>query len=490
MANQFFNLKGGLDNSVRVEIALGEYLNKYFKNDSFDWIGNKIRKLKGADKDLNRVYYLEFNQAIDYLKIAKHNNKFIDDKGVIRERLLQDVNNFLISKLTKETYIRGLQDDRDFKEIVGLDSWYEVNQACVSELRELKRDTNSNTYVSKDVSYITSKYMIICSYKGTFATIRGRFTQLRNTVKESDLSSDLKELFLDAFFFHKDLNREINNRTDKTASEKLENKIQIYKSDIDKLHKSLSDTIDDYNIKFDDNVVKANVIEKVEITQDGRIKSIKISDNKKMEVITVLSMYIILSSGRRLSEVITVPTNIKERLENYSKNVDGFNEKNINLDIQDVILQDKNNNERVIFLNQKKMRKGDDIKGYYIPILGGYNRLISAIKLLRFLIPATIKRKDDKAISDYLRGYFAKDWSEILLKFDIEKRDNDNKLLGIDRKKMRGIYAVYMRLKYSEYQNSVGLAKLLHGAKDTTVKATAHNYYDNIEIIKTDKPQI
>jgi len=93
-----------------------------------------------------------------------------------------------------------------------------------------------------------------------------------------------------------------------------------------------------------------------------------------------------------------------------------------------------------IFINQKKKKRigTDNIKGFMIPIAGGYERIIKALLLLRTFIPNTIIKQSEDEIGNYMRNYIHKDiWNKFVPYLE-------------SLKDCRGLYAIYNEDKYNK----------------------------------------
>lgn len=467
MIDSYFSFESG-----KVWVNLGQFL-EIETNENYS---KKLNNVRGNYDFKRSVNHLLFNLDESLLYIDKSS---IVNKSDIKLKLQKEAINYLIESTKVKTDIRNLKNDRDFKEVVGVDNWIDVFNSCIDRLVNIKRDDDSKLILSSDMKDVVKKYLIICSYKASFSTIRARISKIRKLVDNNpQIAKDTKDKFLKYFNFDSSLTFNINSRTNERATQNIENKIIIDKSKFENMIKSLGEKIDSFKIKLDSNneFVSAKSYEK-------KHKEIKI-DNK-METITILSMYIIACTGRRLSELLTIPTNYEDRIKKYSENIEGFGE--VNTDYKEILLCQKNVNtaevKNVIFLNQKKMRKGDNIKAYMIPIKGSYIRLIQAIKLLRALLPTTVIRKSDIELANYLRGYFAggsnvKSWDDFVKEYNLTKESD----IRLNRKDFRGIYAVYMK-EFNNEKDDTYIGKLLHGAKAQNIKDNSYKYYNRFELV-------
>jgi hypothetical protein len=325
-------------------------------------------------------------------------------------------------------------------EFFDFNNFNEIHYNLVNDLKNVKRDSETGIPLRDNINELIQKWTTILSYKVTFSTIRGRFTRAINFVKKSDIPIDIKDLFLQRFFFSGFISHKINVRTDKNTFDKLSDKIEINKKDFETNFKELSKNIDDMNIKLDTNlnVISVNNI-KIKRAVNGKLLEFNVNHGLKMQIFTKLALFITLATGRRLAELVKKPTALNHRIEAAKNDIDGFSNL-VDLKYNEIFLKTKNNNNVAIFLNQKKKKRDskDDIKGFLIPISGGYERIIKALKLLRLFIPNSILKQGEDEISNYMRNYLHSDIWDKFVPFLNSLKD------------CRGLYAIYNENKYNK----------------------------------------
>ena len=417
------------------DIEVIGYLSRITDLD-FDKLIRQGFKTKNFYKLNNKKIYSSIDNLINYVerstKIEKMKLNYIILKDLLKSKIL-----ILENQKYSTADVKS-----ELQAFLGASNFEELHKALYDDLKSVRRDVLTNHIIAIDIIELVQKWSIILSYKVNFATIRGRFFRAKEFVLKSKIKKDIKKDFLSKFKFSDFLSHKINARTDNTTFDKISDKIEINKKEFDKNLQALNKFIDNLNIKLDKNL---NVIECKELTikrgASGRLINVSVEHGNsnalgKMGLFTKLSLFITLSSGRRVAELLIKPTNLKNRIAHANEFIPNF--KNIaNLKYNEIFMKVKNNEFSALFLNQVKKRDKDFL-AFQIPLLSPYERIIKALLVLRLLIPPKMLKGSIENLSNLMRTYKVDSiWNASI---------ND----GIKNyKDCRSFYAIYNELEYN-----------------------------------------
>lgn len=427
-----------------------------------------IRKDRNFIKSLDKKYLLNGIDLIKYIRNSTIIHRYCDTHKDTLTDMIVEVYNFELgrNKVKKD-------EISDLKIFFNFDCFNDIKDDIINDLEKISRDAETDAPLRHSVLELVQKWTLIISYKVKFATTRGRFTTIRNWIRDSKIEDDIKTFFLSRFNFSKLIGFKIHERTDEKVFEKISNKIEINKKEFESNFLKICKSIDDFDIKLDsnNNVISAKNA-KIARAANGKLIKVDFLNNQKAKDFTRLAYFVVLATGRRLAELLVRPSNIKKRISLCSKKVKNFD--NVaDLKYQEIFIKVKKNNDIAIFLNQKKKKENSDIVGFEIPINGGYERVIKALLFLRMFIPNTTLKRGEREVATVMRTYLTKNFLQ------------DNISSGLkDMKDCRSLYAIYNENKYNRglTDSLVYCQEILgheHGMQD--LKTTLH--YDRFKLI-------
>lgn len=413
-------------------VKISETLNKF--DSSIDWskrVENYVKKHKDIEViRKSNAYYGSYEVFCYYLQNAKSD---VLDKSLCEVEVSREYIKYLKDVKEIDNYRDSGGNVDDLKAIYGYKSMDDMYNQILRDFRECK---------SKDETFkIIMKWISALTYMQKLNTTKTKITTIRTLIEkdskvDSRVKNYIKEFLLLPDFIYKHFNEKRDN-TVKALELDNSNLFELNSKNvtdlIKRLHRELKSDLRNYDL---------NSLDKV---RDGLI-----ANRVLTKVTTKLAIILGLATGRRLAELM-VNANFKETKR----------EKNETL-------------ERVLFSGVAKKRDSDDTL-HRIPIIElGVNEIDFYSKILKELIPDSIKKLIDEErelrdISNRFQTYIKRNWSNYS-DYNID-----------DMRDCRGAYALYCLLIDNKNATTEAYIKsiLLHDSKES-----ASNYWTKFKMVK------
>ncbi len=389
------------DSSIRWNTKINNYIKEH------------KAKLQFNHSSKEGVYWCDYTTAITTAK------SFINIDEVLK---LNIVNELLERKILELKSLSLTAPKVEKRDSVSLDSTH-FNIYKIANMQELAENIIEDIKKSKieNIKNIFKEYVYCFTYMYKYNTIKSHLTTIRSIIKTSDLEDEKKEIALKEFTFP--------------------NRIYDYINDgiTEKREKNMTGILEPIDLPFLNRFfLKAK-----------KYLDYKVDKNNKGEVFSFLSSMIVLSTGRRLEEIINQSK--FEKISDYKLKVTGL----------------------------AKKREDTPVVLICPTLLANSEEILKAIEMVKDMIPKGIKSEKAKVkqghdLAKQIEKYIdSKLWSK-----------------GDKFSYMRSIYAVVSELVYN--QNNINeenrlpqatyIQKVLgHGDKDFT---TYQHYYKRQALIR------